>query len=84
MNYLYEYGVVGVFVILWVWMSMLVSALRVRHPQGGVLVGAHLSYIVLNMATMPMWMVEGNILYGLICGYTLYLLSLQRKQPQTG
>ncbi|MEQ1810105.1 MAG: O-antigen ligase family protein [Terricaulis sp.] len=83
-NYLYEYGVVGVFVILWVWMSMLVSALRVRHPQGGVLVGAHLSYIVLNMATMPMWMVEGNILYGLICGYTLYLLSLQRKQPQTG
>lgn len=82
-NYLYEYGVVGVFVILWVWTSMLVSALRVRHPQGGVLVGAHLSYIVLNMATMPMWMVEGNILYGLICGYTLYLLSLQRKQPQT-
>ncbi|MCX7358342.1 MAG: O-antigen ligase family protein [Alphaproteobacteria bacterium] len=81
-NYLYEYGVVGVVVILWVWMSMLVSALRVRHPQGGVLVGAHLSYIVLNMATMPMWMVEGNILYGLICGYTLYLLSLQRKQPQ--
>ena len=82
-NYLYEYGVVGVFVILWVWMSMLVSALRVRHPQGGVLVGAHLSYIVLNMATMPMWMVEGNILYGLICGYTLYLLSLQRKQTKT-
>lgn len=81
-TYLYEYGVVGVFIILWVWMSMLVSALRVRHPQGGVLVGAHLSFIVLNMATMPMWMIEGNILYGLICGYTLYLLSLQRK-PQT-
>ncbi|MBL8545042.1 MAG: O-antigen ligase family protein [Hyphomonadaceae bacterium] len=80
-NYLYEYGAVGVVVILWVWMSMLVSALRVKHRQGGVLVGAHLSYIVLNMATMPMWMVEGNILYGLICGYTLYLLSLQKRQP---
>lgn len=83
-NYLYEYGVVGVVILLWVWGSMLVSALRVRHPQGGVLVGAHLSYIVLNMATMPMWMVEGNILYGLICGYTLYLLSLQRQQQRTG
>lgn len=82
-NYLYEYGVVGVVILLWVWGSMLVSALRVRHPQGGVLVGAHLSYIVLNMATMPMWMVEGNILYGLICGYTLYLLSAQRQQPRT-
>jgi len=81
-NYLYEYGVVGVVILLWVWGSMLVSALRVRHPQGGVLVGAHLSYIVLNMATMPMWMVEGNILYGLICGYTLYLLSAQRQQAK--
>ncbi|MEZ5971655.1 MAG: O-antigen ligase family protein [Hyphomonadaceae bacterium] len=81
-NYLYEYGVVGVVIILWVWGSMLVSALRVRHPQAGILVGAHLCYIVLNMATMPMWMVEGNIMYGLICGYTLYLLSLQR-QPVT-
>ena len=82
-NYLYEYGVVGVIVLLWVWFSMLASALRVRHKQAGVLVGAHLSFIVLNMATMPMWMIEGNILYGLICGYTLYLLSLQRKQPAT-
>ncbi len=82
-NYLYEYGVIGVVVLLWVWGSMLVSALRVRHPQGGVLVGAHLSFIVLNMATMPMWMVEGNILYGLICGYTLYLLSLQKRQAAT-
>jgi len=81
-NYLYEYGIVGVVILLWVWGSMLVSALRVRHPQGGVLVGAHLSYIVLNMATMPMWMVEGNILYGLICGYTLYLLSQQRQQAK--
>ncbi|MGD9967368.1 MAG: O-antigen ligase family protein [Hyphomonadaceae bacterium] len=76
-NYLYEYGVVGVVVILWVWFSMLAAALRVRHPQAGVLVGAHLSYLVLNMSTMPMWMIEGNILYGIICGYTLYLLSLQ-------
>jgi hypothetical protein len=76
-NYLYEYGIVGVAVILWVWFSMLAAALRIRHPHAGVLLGAHLSFLVLNMATMPMWMIEGNILYGIICGYTLYLLSLQ-------
>jgi hypothetical protein len=81
-NYLYEYGLVGVVVLLWVWLSMLASALRVRHPHAGVLVGAHLSFIVLNMSTMPMWMVEGNILYGIICGYTLYLLSLQSAAAQ--
>ena len=80
-NGLYEYGVVGVVGILFLWFSMLAAALRVRHPNRGVLVGAHLSFLMLNMSTMPMWMIEGNILYGIICGYTLYLLSLQNKRP---
>ncbi|MBS0386448.1 MAG: O-antigen ligase family protein [Proteobacteria bacterium] len=80
-NNLYEYGFPGVVGALWLWFSMLVAALRVRHPQRGMLVGAHVSFIVLNMSTMPMWMIEGNLLYGLICGYTLYLLSLQRRTP---
>jgi hypothetical protein len=26
------------------------------------------------MATMPHWTIEGNLLYGIICGYTFYLL----------
>lgn len=80
-NYLYEYGVVGVAGILFLWFSMLAAALRVRHPQRGTLVGAHLSFLMLNMSTMPMWMIEGNILYGIICGYTFYLLSLQARVP---
>jgi hypothetical protein len=50
----------------------------VRHPHRGVLVGAHLSFLVLNMSTMPMWMIEGNMLYGIICGYTLYLLTVRQ------
>lgn len=80
-NYLYEYGVVGVAGILFLWFSMLAAALRVRHRQRGTLVGAHLSFLMLNMSTMPMWMIEGNILYGIICGYTFYLLSLQARVP---
>lgn len=83
-NYLYEYGIVGVIGILSLWFSMLAAALRVRHPQRGTLIGAHLSFLILNMSTMPMWMIEGNILYGIICGYTLYLLSLQTKQSRRG
>ena len=83
-NNLYEYGFLGVAGALWLWLSMLAAALRVRHPQRGMLVGAHVSFIVLNMSTMPMWMIEGNLLYGVICGYTFYLLSLQggRKPVQ--
>ena len=80
-NALYEYGVVGVVGMLFLWFSMLAAALRVRHPNRGVLIGAHLSFLMLNMSTMPMWMIEGNILYGIICGYTLYLLSLQNRRP---
>lgn len=81
-NYLYEYGIVGVITILFTWLSMLAAALRVRHPHRGVLVGAHLSFLVLNMSTMPLWMIEGNMLYGIICGYTLYLLSLNQQSGQ--
>jgi hypothetical protein len=83
-NYLYEYGIVEVIALLYLWLSMLMAALRVRHPHSGVLVGAHLSFLMLNMSTMPMWMIEGNILYGIICGYTLYLLSLQSAPRPSG
>jgi len=78
-NSLYEYGLVGVAAVLFLWLTMLSAALRVQHRQRGVLVGAHMTFLLLNMSTMPMWMIEGNILYGIICGYTLYLLSLQSR-----
>lgn len=81
-NYLYEYGIVGVVGVLVLWFSMLAAALRVRHPQQMPLVGAHFTFLLLNMSTMPMWMIEGNLLYGLICGYTLYLLWLQSPKGQ--
>lgn len=83
-NSLFEYGLVGVVGLLFLWLSMLSAALRVRHRQRGVLVGAHMTFLLLNMSTMPMWMIEGNILYGIICGYTLHLLALQsRAQTRT-
>ena len=71
---LYEYGIVGVvsMIVLWGW--MFVAALRVKHGPKGKLLAAHASFLLLNMATMPHWTIEGNILYGIICGYTCYLL----------
>jgi O-Antigen ligase len=78
-NYLYEYGVVGVVAMLYTWFSMLASALRVRHPYKGRLVAAHFSFLLLNMGTMPLWMIEGNLIYGVICGFTLYCLSAPQE-----
>ncbi len=45
-----------------------------KHGPKGKLLAAHASFLLLNMATMPHWTIEGNILYGIICGYTFYLL----------
>jgi hypothetical protein len=70
---LYEYGIVGVVAIPVLWATMLFCALRAKHGPRGKLLAAHISFFILNMATMPHWMIEGDILYGIICGYTLYL-----------
>lgn len=77
---LYEYGILGVLAIVSVWVSMFVAALRVEGPRGKLLT-AHASFFLLNMATMPHWMLEGNILYGVICGYTFYRLLSPATAP---
>jgi hypothetical protein len=51
---------------------MLIAALKVKHGPRASLIAAHIGFIILNMATMPHWMIEGDILYGIICGYTFY------------
>jgi len=33
---------------------------------------AHFSFFILNMATMPMWMIEGMIFYALIVGLSVH------------
>lgn len=71
-SYLYEYGWVGVLVVLYFWGSMVWYATRIEGDQRVNVIAAHISFFVLNMATMPLWQIEGNIFYGLLCGYTLY------------
>lgn len=69
---LYELGVFGFASILLLWLWILVLAFRSEREARFKLVAAHLGFIILNMATMPMWMVEGMMFYGLLCGYTIH------------
>lgn len=78
---LYEYGAVGVAAMIVLWSWMLICALRVKQGPKGKLLAAHTSFLLLNMATMPHWTIEGNLLYGLVCGYTFYLLLGPARQP---
>ena len=78
---LYEYGIVGVIAMIVLWSWMFICALRVKHGPKGKLLAAHASFLLLNMATMPHWTIEGNLLYGIICGYTFYLLLGPAAKP---
>lgn len=75
---LYEIGVVGVFAVLFLWGSMLWLAVLAKGWPRPELVAGHFSFFVLNQATMPMWLIEGLILYGLLCGYTIYCFKHRR------
>jgi hypothetical protein len=70
-SFLYELGLLGVASLLLLWFSMLRLALRATPSSRAVIVAGHCSFILLSMATMPQWQIEGNIFYGLLCGYTI-------------
>ncbi len=70
-SYLYEFGIAGTMLLLLIWLGMIVRACGIRDwALRGQLVCCHIGFILLNMATMPFWQVEGLIMYGLLCGYT--------------
>jgi hypothetical protein len=77
----YELGVLGVAAILLLWGTMASIGLRVRRGLRVKVLAAHASFFLLNMATMPHWQIEGNILYSLICGYTLAAARAARRIP---
>jgi len=68
---IYELGALGVAAMLFLWGWMAWLAARVTDGSRSLLLGGHASFFVLNMATMPLWNVEGLILYALLCGFTV-------------
>jgi hypothetical protein len=81
-SYLYEFGLAGAALIILIWLAMLARAFRIPDwALRGQLVCVHIGFILLNMATMPFWQVEGIILYGLLCGYTVCLTPSRASAP---
>lgn len=79
---LFEYGLAGfvAMAILWIW--MIAISYRSSPPLSWVLVASHLSFILLNMATMPFWMIEGLVFYGLLCGTSFYAFDVDRRSTR--
>lgn len=76
---LYELGVLGVMATLFMWLFMLVIAIAAQAGPRLELIAAHISFFVLNMATMPLWQIEGVIFYAILCGYTIHCFIITRK-----
>ena len=70
-SFLYELGVAGAAAILLLWGTMFWLAWSTDERSRILLIGGHLSFLVLNLATMAHWQVEGNMLYGVLAGYTI-------------
>ncbi len=81
--YLFELGIVGLFLLLLFWATMLRLALKTPGWPGLTLVFAHLAFIFMNLATMALWQIEGVIFYAIICGFSLFSTvkagALQRR-----
>jgi hypothetical protein len=77
---LYEFGAFGVAAMVFLWTWMIVLAARVTNGPRALLLGGHASFIILNMATMPLWMIEGMIFYGLLCGATVAAYNASRRR----
>jgi hypothetical protein len=75
-SYLYEYGVFGVAAFVWLLLSNLFIAVGARGEERLMLVFCHIGFIILNMATMAVWTLEGSMLYALLLGQTWYQWSL--------
>jgi O-antigen ligase len=70
-SFLYELGVAGVAAILFLWGSFFYLAFKTEARSRPLLLAGHTSFLVLNLATMAHWQVEGNILYGILSGFTI-------------
>jgi hypothetical protein len=76
-DFLFEYGLFGVAALC----IMITTGLMMAWNTGALrwkMLAAHLSFLTLNFATMPMWQVEGLILFGLLWGYTSFYRSQRR------
>lgn len=66
-SYLYEFGVVGLILILYVLLYNLSLTFNIDDgPTRWRLAAAHLGFIILNLATMPLWSTEGMTIYALL------------------
>ncbi len=84
-SFIYEFGIVGLFAFLYLLLAPLIA--MIKTPNNSVrtkLIVSYAGFVILNIATMPLWQVEGIILYGILLGFSwFYLLENQERLNTT-
>jgi hypothetical protein len=76
-SYTYEFGIFGLAAFSWILIANFLMAAQTNLAGRLVLLACHIGFVVLNLATMPIWTLEGDILYALLLAQTWYLWSLR-------
>ncbi|TVV73604.1 O-antigen ligase family protein [Sphingomonas solaris] len=79
---LFELGLLGLFATLFLWIWMFALALLAKGGPKAELIFGHVSFFLLNMATMPTYLIEGMIFYGVLCGVTVHFYRTSRAAPR--
>ncbi|WP_114946218.1 O-antigen ligase family protein [Microvirga calopogonii] len=75
---LYETGSIGLVSIVLLFALLFRLAFRTTRNHRTLIVSAHTGFLLLNLATMPLWMIEGNVLLALTLAYTMYRQAARR------
>jgi hypothetical protein len=79
---LYELGYFGTAAFIWLLVANLLIARQVSNQRRLVLLACHGGFFVLNLATLPMWAIEGEILYGLLLAQTWHLAAFESARDK--
>lgn len=76
---LYELGILGVAALSALLLVSVGTAMRARGSQRWILLSFHFTFFILNIGTMPLWTLEGEILYALLLSQTWFQAELSRR-----
>ncbi|MBB5765746.1 O-antigen ligase [Methylorubrum rhodesianum] len=77
---LYEDGLLGLIGLCIVFADYVARGIASRGPERTLAVYASTSFLLLNFATMPLWQVEGNLLFGILLGHSWYLHAASARR----
>lgn len=79
-SYLYEYGLVGLLAFLIAVLSLLKHAYRNKNRQFSLMLcSSMVGFLIMNFATMPLWNIEGLILFAILIGNAIGPVKLPRN-----